>query len=89
MALRLGMMLITFRNSKERGFDPHPCQHVFACWSRLSFFAIAFSRVTSHLGGGGKGNSWLGRGLPEAHLRVFTLLLILLEHGEASSTLVK
>jgi len=40
-------------------------------------FAIAFSRVGFAPGnGGGKGNSWLGRGLPEAHLRVFTLLLI-------------
>jgi hypothetical protein len=51
MALRLGcMMLITFRNSKERGFDPHPCQHVFALVQVVFLFAIAFSRVASHLG---------------------------------------
>ena len=31
VTFRLSMMLITFRNSKERGFDPHPCQYIFAC----------------------------------------------------------
>ena len=57
MALRLGcMMLITFRNSKERGFDPHPCQHVFAL-----VFAIAFSRVASHLGTVGQKQLVVGR----------------------------
>ena len=75
-------MLITFRNSKERGFDPHPCQDVFACLvPGCPFSLLTFSGVASHLGteaegGGAKANSLLGRGLPEAHLRVFTLLLI-------------
>ncbi|OCK97823.1 uncharacterized protein K441DRAFT_655746 [Cenococcum geophilum 1.58] len=85
MALRLGcMMLLLSVIRKSVGSIP-TLVNVFLLVGRLSFSLLLRSQGWLHTWERwGKGNSWLGRGPPEAYLRVSTLLLILLEHGEAS-----
>ena len=59
---------ITFRNSKERGFDPHPCQCVFALVGYLSLCYCVLRGGFAPGNGGAKAT----HGWAEAHPKLIS-----------------